>query len=110
MRTLKTNIPAWLVGVSLLWPGILCADLELELQTPVGKNILSWSPEQQLQGYGGMANIFPTRPITASGVASSMPSVAPDKAFDEAGLSYSFVSGDGAATTITGVGNFMQRM
>ena len=61
MRTLKTNIPAWLVGVSLLWPGILCADLELELQTPVGKNILSWSPEQQLQGYGGMANIFPTR-------------------------------------------------
>ena len=88
---------------------MLCADLELELQTPVGKNILSWSPEQQLQGYGSMASIFPTRPITASGIASSLPSVAPNKAFDEAGLSYSFVSDDGT-TTITGVGTFMQRM
>ena len=110
MRRLKLFTPAWLVGLSLIWPAMLCADLELELQTPVGKNILSWSPEQQLQGYGSMASIFPTRPITASGRASSLPSVAPNKAFDEAGLSYSFVSDDGTAITITGVGNFMQRM
>ena len=110
MRRLKLFTPAWLVGLSLIWPAMLCADLELELQTPVGKNILSWSPEQQLQGYGSMASIFPTRPITASGIASSLPSVAPNRAFDEAGLSYSFVSNDGTAITITGVGNFMQRM
>ncbi|HBK13066.1 MAG TPA: hypothetical protein DDZ32_09495, partial [Gammaproteobacteria bacterium] len=88
MRRLKLYTPAWLVGLSLIWPAMLCADLELELQTPVGRNILSWSPEQQLQGYGSMASIFPTRPITASRRASSLPSVAPNKAFDEAGLSY----------------------
>ncbi len=75
IRRLKSCTPAWLLAVSLLWPGILCADLELKLQPPVGKSILSWSPEQQLQGYGSMASIFPTRPITASGIASSLPSV-----------------------------------
>ena len=84
MGRLKLYTPAWLVGLSLIWPAMLCADLELELQTPVGKNILSWSPEQQLQGYGSMARIFPTRSITASGRASSLPSVAPNKAFAEA--------------------------
>ena len=109
MGRLKLYTPAWLVGLSLIWPAMLCADLELELQTPVGKNILSWSRSSSFRATA-VWPVFPTRPITASGIASSLPSVAPNKAFDEAGLSYAFVSDDGTAITITGVGNFMQRM
>ena len=109
MRTLKLYTPAWLVGLSLLW--VFSARIWSWNYKPLlVKNILSWSPEQQLQGYGSMANIFPYTAITASGMASSLPSVAPNKAFHEAGLSYALSVATGTAITITGVGNFMQRM
>ena len=110
VTVLKTYTRLWLLGIGMLCPGILWAELELELRPPVGQNILSWSPEQQLQGYGNMDSIFPTRIVPSSDTVLPLPSVEPNQAFDEVGLGYSFVGADKAETTITGVSSFMQRM
>ena len=72
---LKTYTRLCLLGIGMLCPGILWAELELELRPPVGQNILSWSPEQQLQGYGNMDSIFPTRIVPSSDTVLPLPSV-----------------------------------
>ena len=110
MRTLKLTASVWILSLSIVAPGLLSADVELELQPPGGANILSWSPEQQLQGYGSMANIFPTRRVAAGDSVLPLPNAAQNKAFDEGGLSYSFASTDKVETDVKGVRNFMQRM
>ena len=110
MRTLKLTTSVWIFSLCIVCPGLLCADAELELQPPGGANILSWSPEQQLQGYGSMASIFPTRRVAASESVLPLPNALQNKAFDGNGLSYSFASADNDEVSVKGVRNFMQRM
>ena len=86
MKTLTITAFAGLMSACLVSPAPLHADAELELQPPAGANVLSWSPEQQLNGYGNMAGIFPTRRVPASDSVLPLPSAGLDDAFDELSL------------------------
>ena len=110
MKALTITAFAGLMSACLVSPAPLHADAELELQPPVGANVLSWSPEQQLNGYGNMAGIFPTRRVPASDSVLPLLSAGLDDAFDEDGFRYSFAGDQQAETTVNGVRNFMQRM